>query len=52
MDKIKVNRWRRMSLRVVSAIGISIALSGCIVEPLYGPHYYRPYHGYGYGYGY
>ena len=46
MDRIKAKRQHRMLLRVLSAVGISIALSGCIVVP-YGPHYYRPFH-YGY----
>lgn len=50
MNRIRANGWQRMSLRVLGAIGISLALSGCIVEPLYGPHRYHPYH-YGY-YGY
>ena len=41
--------WARMSVRVLAAIGLSAALSGCVIEPLYGPHYYRPYRAY-YGY--
>ncbi len=50
MDKIRTNRWR-LPLRVLGVIGISVALSGCIVEPLYGPHHYHPYR-YGYYGGY
>ncbi len=50
MDKIRTNGAWRLGLRVLSVIGISVALSGCIVEPLWGPHHYHPYH-YGY-YGY
>ncbi len=49
MDKIRTNNWRRVSLRVLSVIGIGLALSGCIVEPLWGPHHYHPYHGGYYG---
>ncbi len=49
MEKNRINRWR-LPLRMLGAIGISVALSGCIVEPLPGPyHHYHPYH-YGYGY--
>ena len=46
MDRIRAKRRHRMLLRVLSAIGISIALSGCIVVP-YEPHHYHPYR-YGY----
>ncbi len=49
MGQPQAKRWRRMAARVLGAIGVSVALSGCVVEPLWGPHYYRPYH-YGYGY--
>ena len=47
MNTSKTLRWQRIALRALSAVGISIALSGCVIEPLYGPHYYHPYH-YGY----
>ncbi len=47
MSKIMAGRWRRISLRVLGAVGVSVVLSGCIVEPLYPPH---PYHPYRYGY--
>jgi hypothetical protein len=47
MNQIKTKRWK-LSLRVLGAIGISVALSGCIIEPLYGPHHF--YHPYRYGY--
>lgn len=38
----KSRRAWRVPVRLLAAIGACIALSGCIVEPLYGPHYYRP----------
>ncbi len=42
-------RFAKLSVRLLAAIGLSVALSGCVIEPLYGPHYYHPYRGY-YGY--
>ena len=42
-------RFATLSARLLAAIGLSVALSGCVIEPLYGPHYYRPYRAY-YGY--
>ncbi len=49
MDKGRINRWRR-PLLMLGAIGISVALSGCIVEPLHGPYYHEhPYHSGYYG---
>ncbi len=38
-------KWARTTARVLAAIGLSVALSGCVIEPLYGPHYYHPYRG-------
>ena len=49
MTMSKNHRLTRMSVRLLAAIGLSVALSGCVVEPLYGPHYYHPYRAY-YGY--
>ena len=40
-------KWARMSVRILAAIGLSVALSGCVIEPLYGPHYH-PYRSYYY----
>jgi len=48
MDRLSAKTLRRLSVRLLCVIGVGIALSGCVVEPLYGPHYYRPYHYYGY----
>ena len=50
MDQCSTKRLWRVTMRVLAAVGISIALSGCIVEPLWGPHHYRPYYGYHGGY--
>jgi hypothetical protein len=36
--------------RLALAIGLLLALAGCVVEPAYGPGYYHPYHGYYHGY--
>ncbi len=47
MTQSKAHRWRRVTVRVLGAIGVCVALSGCVIEPLWGPRYYRPYH-YGY----
>ncbi len=47
MTQSKAHRLRRLTVRLLAAAGISVALSGCIIEPLWAPHYYRPYH-YGY----
>jgi hypothetical protein len=46
METVVKSRWQRASVNVVLAIGTVIALSGCVVEPLWGPHYHRPYYGY------
>ena len=40
--------WVQTTARVLAAIVMSVALSGCVIEPLYGPHYYHPYRGYSY----
>ncbi len=49
MTQSKAGRWRRMTLRALGALGIGIALSGCIIEPLWSPHHYHPYyHDHGY----
>lgn len=46
MDQSRFKRWQQVSVRVLAAVGITLALSGCIVEPLWGPHYYPRYRGY------
>ncbi len=34
---------RRGIVRVVAALGLVLALSGCVVVPAYYPHHYHPY---------
>jgi hypothetical protein len=41
MNPSKTTSFRRASIRILAALGVCVALSGCIVAP-YGP-YYRPY---------
>ncbi len=48
MNGTKTRRFAGFAIRVIGAIGLSVALSGCVIEPLYGPHYYHPYRGYYY----
>ena len=45
MDRSRIKRLQQVSVRVLAALGITLALSGCIIEPLWGPHYHRHYHG-------
>ncbi len=47
MDRSKMAQWRRMSVRLLAALGVSVALSGCVIEPIGYPHYYHPYRYYG-----
>lgn len=45
-----MNIWMKRGLRMVGALAVAAALSGCIVDPYgygYRPHYYHP-HPYGY----
>lgn len=47
-----MNIWMKRGLRMVGALAVAAALSGCIVAPYgygygYQPHYYHP-HPYGY----
>lgn len=46
MQKTKSSRWRA-SLRAMLFVAAAVALSGCVIEPLYRPHYYHPHYGYG-----
>jgi hypothetical protein len=40
------NRMIGQTLRSVVAIGLLVALAGCVVEPAYGPgpYYYHPHY--------
>lgn len=37
----------KLLVRIASALGLAIMLSGCVIEPAWGPYYHHPrYYGY------
>lgn len=47
MQKTAFSGWRA-SLRAMVFVAAAVALSGCVIEPLYGPRYHHShYHDYG-----
>ncbi|HWK46497.1 MAG TPA: hypothetical protein VNT30_17385 [Stellaceae bacterium] len=47
MMRVKSAPRKRLAHRLIgiaAALGLVAALSGCIIIPPYGPHYYRPYY--------
>ncbi len=33
-------------IRVVGALGLAIMVSGCVIEPAWGPYHHHHYYGY------